>query len=277
MKGATLPASDETAHVTAVCEFVEEPLGVSSTVKIHSPDARSVAFWQTTLTLRLLTWPALVTGIWTSAARGVKSGSKALQSSSRILPGPMKSVTEESSADIVVDEHRSTPDPNGISVTPAPAAPVAPEGPLGPEGPVEPEGPAGPVDPVGPEGPAGPEGPLGPLGPVGPTIFFALARVGKPAATMSARAAKATERTIETRGPPSNAFGFNLLPPLFVGSAELQRNIGQSNPYDKLKIGLNTGSGDWNQISRRIWGLILSSAFSAMLGGPCPVYLKLRK
>jgi len=271
MKGATLPASDETAHVTAVCEFDEEPLGVSSTVKIHSPVARSVEFWQTTLTLRLLTWPALVTGIWTSAARGTKSGSKALQSSSRILPGPMKSVPEESSADIVVDEHRSTPDPNGISVTPVPEVPegpdgpegpvapegpegpvgprdpegpegpVAPEGPEGPVGPRDPEGPdgpdapkgpVGPVDPAGPEGPVGPaapfgpEGPLGPLGPVGPILVFALATAGRPTATTSARTARAAKRTIETRGPPSNfALGFNLLPPLFVGSAELERNI----------------------------------------------------
>ncbi len=163
----------------------------------------------------------------------------------------MKSGLSESRADIVVDEHRSTPDPNGISVvTPAPEVPEGPEGPEGPvapegpegpvgprdpegpEGPDAPEGPAGPVDPVGPEGPVGPEapfgpeGPLGPLGPVGPTLLFALATAGRPTAMMSARTAKAAERTIETRGPPSSfAFGFNLLPPLFVGSAELQRNI----------------------------------------------------
>jgi hypothetical protein len=61
---------------------------------------------------------------------------------------------------------------------------------------------------------------------VGFGFFFALAVVGKPTVTMSARTAKAAERTIETRGPPSNfAFGFNLLPPLFVGGAELERNI----------------------------------------------------
>ena len=230
MKGAAVPTRDLTGHVTAVCEGIEEPLGALSTVNIHSPEPRSVESWHTTLTFRLCICPVVVSGICTSAARGLKSGSKALQSSSRILPGPMKSISSESRADIVVDEHRSTPDPNGISVTPAPAVPGVPDGPLGPEGPVEPEGPLGPEDPLGPEGPVGPVtpvgpagpveplgplGPVAPVGPVGPLFLAALATVGRQTVKINPRTAKAFRRGIDARGLSGMvSLAFNVLPSL---------------------------------------------------------------